>query len=305
MIEKLFPRLLNNSSDSRVRKGTEMSDALNVQVGGESEGSQTTGDLGVLKPINGNTVVGDYVFPSSSSKRVIGKAEDGQQNRVYFFVYSSNANEQGVYVYDNATATVDEVFTHPQFNFQPNGFVKGDVIHLNNQTDVDADERTLLYFTDNVNEPRKLDVERVQQLNVGPYNQYDFADLITACPRTPIPPLRLFSLTTLTLRSTTSRGLTGFSSRIRTSTTVARRVRCLPTATSPSPRATSTRATSRCLASTLTTYAPSPSLSMGTPRRLRRSGSLLGTGTVGTSTSSTTSLLTSLRIRRTSSATRR
>ena len=194
MIEKLFPRLLNNSSDSRVRKGTEMSDALNVQVGGESEGSQTTGDLGVLKPINGNTVVGDYVFPSSSSKRVIGKAEDGQQNRVYFFVYSSNANEQGVYVYDNTTATVDEVFTHPQFNFQPNGFVKGDVIHLNNQTDVDADERTLLYFTDNVNEPRKLDVERVQQLNVGPYNQYDFADLITACPRTPIlPPTFAFS----------------------------------------------------------------------------------------------------------------
>lgn len=194
MIEKLFPRLLNNSSDSRVRKGTEMSDALNVQVGGESEGSQTTGDLGVLKPINGNTVVGDYVFPSSSSKRVIGKAEDGQQNRVYFFVYSSNANEQGVYVYDNITATVDEVFTHPQFNFQPNGFVKGDVIHLNNQTDVDADERTLLYFTDNVNEPRKLDVERVQQLNVGPYNQYDFADLITACPRTPVlPPTFAFS----------------------------------------------------------------------------------------------------------------
>ena len=194
MIEKLFPRLLNNSSDSRVRKGTEMSDALNVQVGGESEGSQTTGDLGVLKPINGNVPVEGSVIGVDSTKRVIGKAEDGQQNKAYLFVYSDNAEEQGVYVYDNLQSTVSQVFTSPYFNFQSNGFVKGDVIHLNNQTDVDAEERTLLYFTDNVNEPRKLDVERVQQLDVDPYNQYDFADLITACPRTPVlPPTFAFS----------------------------------------------------------------------------------------------------------------
>ncbi len=195
MIEKLFPRLLNNSSDSRVRKATEMSDALNVQVGGESEGSQTTGDLGVLKPINGNTAVGDYIFPTASQKRVIGKAEDPQQNKIYFFVYSATAAEQGVYVYDNINDTVTKVFANQQFNFQPNGFVKGDVVHLNNQTNVDAEERTLLYFTDNVNEPRKLDVDRALQNTFNGYNQYDFADLITACPRTPLPaPTFTFSL---------------------------------------------------------------------------------------------------------------
>lgn len=194
MIEKLFPRLLNNSSDSRVRKATEMSDALNVQVGGESAGGESTGDLGVLKPINGNTPVEDSFIGTGSSKRIIGKAEDGQQNKVYYFVYSSVATEQGVYVYDNLQGTVNQVFTSPYFNFQSNGFVKGDVVHLNNQTDVDAEERTLLYFTDNVNEPRKLDVDRALENSFNDYNQYDFADLITACPRTPIlPPTFSFS----------------------------------------------------------------------------------------------------------------
>jgi len=188
MIEKLFPRLLNNSSDSRVRKATEMSDALNVQVGGESAGGDSTGDMGVLKPINGNNPVEDSFIGTNSTKRVIGKAEDSQQNRVYYFVYSSNAEEQGVYVYDNVQRTVNEVFTSEYFNFQSNGFVKGDVVHLNNQTDVDAEERTVLYFTDNVNEPRKLDVDRALEDSFVSYNQYDFADFITACPRTPVPP---------------------------------------------------------------------------------------------------------------------
>ena len=194
MIEKLFPRLLNNSSDSRVRKATEMSDALNVQVGGESAGSESTGDLGVLKPINGNNPVLGSEIGLASDKRVIGKAEDGQQNKVYYFVYSSEATEQGVYVYDNVQGTVNQVFTSSYFNFQSNGFVKGDVVHLNNQTDVDAEERTLLYFTDNVNEPRKLDVDRALENSFADYNQYDFADLITACPRTPVlPPTFSFS----------------------------------------------------------------------------------------------------------------
>ena len=194
MIEKLFPRLLNNSSDSRVRKATEMSDALNVQVGGESAGGESTGDLGVLKPINGNTPVENSFIGTGSSKRIIGKAEDGQQNKVYYFVYSSVAEEQGVYVYDNIQGTANQVFTSPYFNFQSNGFVKGDVVHLNNQTDVDAEERTLLYFTDNVNEPRKLDVDRALENSFNDYNQYDFADLITACPRTPVlPPTFSFS----------------------------------------------------------------------------------------------------------------
>ena len=194
MIEKLFPRLLNNSSDSRVRKATEMSDALNVQVGGESAGSESTGDLGVLKPINGNNPIVGSEIGLASDKRVIGKAEDAQQNKVYYFVYSSEATEQGVYVYDNVQGTVNQVFTSAYFNFQSNGFVKGDVVHLNNQTDVDAEERTLLYFTDNVNEPRKLDVDRALENSFNDYNQYDFADLITACPRTPIlPPTFSFS----------------------------------------------------------------------------------------------------------------
>ncbi len=39
MIEKKFPRKLNSSVDSRLRKGDEMIDAMNVQAGGDAVGA--------------------------------------------------------------------------------------------------------------------------------------------------------------------------------------------------------------------------------------------------------------------------
>ena len=192
MIDKRLPRSLNNSADSRIRGVDEMTDALNILVTGESsfgsaDGS-VSGDAGVIKPINGNQVAAvlEEYFQQDIVKTVIGSVNDQKYGFVYFFVFSEDATEMGVYRVNDGL-NVQRVFVSPYFNFQSDGFVKADVVHLNAQN-VDENERTILYFTDNVNEPRKLDVNRALDGAYANYEQNDILDAICACPRTPVQP---------------------------------------------------------------------------------------------------------------------
>ncbi len=92
-------------------------------------------------------------------------------------MWCSNKAEEGIYSYDSALDSVFPVYTSTYFNFDQNSFVKGDVVHLNDQ-DVEDDEKSYLYFTDNRNEPRKIDVSRIATDQTD-YNQYDLVDFIT------------------------------------------------------------------------------------------------------------------------------
>ena len=188
-IEKKFPRKLNNSVDSRLRKGNEMSQAMNVQTGGDTVSNDEGGDAGVLKPANGNTAVASTQtgIPQDIERKVIGKVEDQKYRRVYLFVWASNKAYEGVYIYDADNDQTSPVYLSTYFNFDQNGFVKGDVIHLTDQA-VEGDEKTYLYFTDNVNEPRRIDLSRVAE-DQGEYTQYDLVDFMTACPVTPQKPI--------------------------------------------------------------------------------------------------------------------
>lgn len=187
-IEKKFPRKLNNSVDSRLRKGDEMIDALNVQIGGDSDGADQGGNLGVVKPVNGNVQTESLAqFENTENRKVIGKVQDQKYRRIYLFVWCSNKFREGVYVYDANTDQVRALYLSPYFNFDQNGFVKGDVVHLTDQA-VEGDEKTYLYFTDNINEPRRVDVSRVN-VNQEEYGGFDYVDFITACPTSPQKPI--------------------------------------------------------------------------------------------------------------------
>ena len=198
MIDKRLPRSLNNSADSRIRGVDEMTDALNILVTGESGAGADggiTGDSGVVKPVNGNIVAPNVedLFNPNYEKVVIGSVEDSKYGYVYFFLFSELASEMGVYR-TTPGLNVERVYSSAYFNFQSDGFVKADITHLNSQN-VDEPERTILYFTDNVNEPRKLDVNRVMAAGFGAgYDQYDIVDTICACPRHPaLPPTAAFN----------------------------------------------------------------------------------------------------------------
>jgi len=249
MINKLFPRKLNRSLDSKLRKPEDMIDAINVVIGDEfsQEGdgaNSSVGNVGVLKPVVSNRGISNNTeldqLPANRNVKIIGSVTDDQVGVIYFFVWCDFAPAQGVYAYDqygvlpgSQGECVRKVFTHPQFNFPQNGFVKGDVVHTGDGfsykapdftpdiLDYDADRASIIYFTDNVNEPRRLNVFKAMTeqaygfgadssgnvVTLPPYNVYDFADFITACPKTPVHPI------TFEFQSDPSRSVSDFENR--------------------------------------------------------------------------------------------
>lgn len=201
MIEKLLPRVLNSSSDNRLKKKTEMNDAYNIVVTEDFDdfnGSTSTGNEGVLKPVKGNApqaAIPENTFNTDDRRRVLGSVSDARTGVVYFFVFSELAGEHGVYAYDTTNYfgsgeyVYVPIYTTSEFNFQQDSVVQGDIVHVAGEA---GDSRPVLYFTDNVNEPRKLDVLRARE-GVGYFaNSVHEKDFITACPKAPMHPVEFY-----------------------------------------------------------------------------------------------------------------
>jgi hypothetical protein len=192
MIDKIQPRKLDKDTDQKLVQKTAMVDALNVYIDERLSGSE--GDAGVIKPIlgtdsvlyasndanlfvdeEGEPIVTDEeagtVAPVTTGFRVLGSVVDNTTDIVYFFVWSDNADEQGVYAYDSQGSlgsganVIHKIFAHKILNFQPQSFISADVIHKTpgstspiGATLFGIENDAILYFTDGVNEPRKIDV---------------------------------------------------------------------------------------------------------------------------------------------------
>ena len=228
MIDKITPRTLDKSSDYRLVSKTSMIDALNVYITDDGDGPE--GNVGTLKNIRGNSSV-DYAteadYPSASEDsvlKVIGSVTDSKTKICYFFVWSQVAADHGIWAYDKygklPTSKTDaagvpnslrKIFTSNQFNFPEHGFVKGDVVYTNTTEfqkhdairnyleeneglNIDFEKDALLYFTDNVNEPRKVNIyrallEKNDALAGSEYtngNELELTDFICACPKVPL-----------------------------------------------------------------------------------------------------------------------
>lgn len=152
-IEKLVPQYLNKDEDERLVKPFEMTDALNVRVSHETDGTQ-----GIIKNVEGNTAVqpadaGTDSIPSTGDNRVIGVVPCEAGKCMYFFLYNSSDNH-GIYRYDSVTDRYEKLYEDAVLNFQRDAFVKGDVV-------INQHQEHLLYFTDNRNEPRKLNATKL------------------------------------------------------------------------------------------------------------------------------------------------
>ena len=202
-IDQLIPRQLTPDADSKLVRKTSFLDALNIYSGDYEEGNQ-----GILKNILGNKkVLNSNSLPDDA--RVIGKVEDIRTGLIYFFVYSETAASQGIWVYDvegvlpNAGPdSINVVYKSAVFNFPQNGLVKGDVVYTNavrtfsEDLGPDFEKDAIIYFTDGVNEPRKINAYRAYSstndslihggslsLQADLLNEQDF---ITACTKTPL-----------------------------------------------------------------------------------------------------------------------
>lgn len=164
-IDKIIPRFLVSDEDERLLKEGAMTDALNVTISEDGDGTE-----GVLKNVRGTeaaTAISGSELTDGDAVTVIGQVSDPQRGFIYFFVADdSGDSEHAIYQYNTKSVENDglavnkyrKVFKNSWLDFQPGGFVKADV--LNGAFQQDGVIQTILYFTDNYNAPRKINVDR-------------------------------------------------------------------------------------------------------------------------------------------------
>lgn len=190
-IDKTIPNRLQADADQRLLRpeAGEMLDALNVTTA--ENGPNSTG---VIKNTKGTVVVN----PSTIEDRipdglednctVIGSVPDSQRGFIYWFVaHLSDDSESVIYQHDPSLNTYRVVFKGSFLNFSASSFVKADVVNAAFQQN--GVIQSVLYFTDNVNPPRKINVDRAI---AGDYddlsnNELDYAlNAIKAAPNQPL-----------------------------------------------------------------------------------------------------------------------
>lgn len=179
-IDKIIPRQLNKDEDYLLVKSTEMVDALNIRVSEDDDGNR-----GVLKNIKGNTEItlsGDDVLPSGTN-RVVGTCSFNQKDLIFFFVWNSN-DDHCIYQIDTS-GTATKVLTGSYLQLESTSVIHSSAIE-------DGNNEILLYFTDGVNEIKKVNITKALDSGITyPAGANDTEKLleITLAKQPPLEPL--------------------------------------------------------------------------------------------------------------------
>jgi hypothetical protein len=169
-IDKIKLRALAKDKDERLFAEGDMLDAKNITV--STEGESTSGVVkNVKSTVPGTAATTADQIPDENA-RVIGSISDHSRGKVYFFVWSFKASNHGIYQYDTDTDTYKVVLRSSVFNFPKLGFVKADLI--NGDFQKTGSTQTIVYFTDNDNPPRKINVDRAIS---GDFSEYSVLKL--------------------------------------------------------------------------------------------------------------------------------
>jgi len=186
-IDKIIPRFLVSDEDERLLEEGAMTNAFNVSVSEDGNGTS-----GVIKNVRGTDhadAVSGSELTNDNDLKVIGQVSDSQKDFIYFFVAdnTSASDEDAIYQYNTLTDEYKIVFKSDWFDFDPEGFVKADVVNADFQQD--GEIQTILYFTDNNNQPRKINVERALAGDFDGYSnlQLDYALSAIKAPLTENP----------------------------------------------------------------------------------------------------------------------
>ena len=172
---------MNKSVDERLVPNGEYIDALNIRMG-STEGSE----IGVLENSKGNTQLTTLEYNGealSANARCIGAFDDGANETMYWFIHDSTfpfgQQNEGkldmVVSYNvNTTAVVYHLISindgggvNTTLNFNPEYLITG----VNKVED-------LLFFTDNFNQPREINVKRGYSQPVAGVDGFDYDDIL-------------------------------------------------------------------------------------------------------------------------------
>jgi len=180
---------MNQDLDSRIIPNGEYREAVNLQV------SRSEGDtVGEFENVLGNI----EILNTGGAKEIIGYFADETNNIMYLFATdfddptglqrATNANKCSIYSYNVSTSTLTTL-------------VEGFFLNLNKSfriTGINLVE-TLLFWTDNLNQPRKINVALANPTNVATPTHYKTEDQISVAKYYPFETIQVMERNRKTL----------------------------------------------------------------------------------------------------------
>lgn len=154
---------MNKSSDERLLQPGEYIDAVNVRISSDEDG-----EAGSVENAKGNQKISSLTYlaqPLGSDAVCIGVYEDGANETIYWFVTSS-AVDMIVSYNTESDSIVYHVVSTNVLNFSPDYLING----INLVGD-------LLFFTDNFNQPRRINVKESYPKPLGAVDQITEDDI--------------------------------------------------------------------------------------------------------------------------------
>jgi len=177
---------MNKDRDDRLLQANEYRNAMNAQVS-RSEGA----NVGALENVLGNSLISDFrVLTGGGNVVSIGYCSDEINNRVFIFLTDNNnstlsyntAQKNSIVVYNTVTESSSILVSGAFLNFSTAFPITG----VNILED-------LLYFTDNRNQPRVINVTLAESNFVALNNQYyTIEDQISVAKYNPYQSIQLY-----------------------------------------------------------------------------------------------------------------
>ena len=137
---------MNKSLDDRLLPQGEYRDALNIQVTKNDDGGDS--NVGVIHNIKGNSLAYDNTLGLSSSYKVIGSFFDDKNNTIYWFV-TNGITSHRIYKWSEGDSAPTIIVSGSYLKFSKENKITGINILEN-----------FLFWTDNINQPRKIDLNK-------------------------------------------------------------------------------------------------------------------------------------------------
>ena len=155
MIQKITPKKFVSDKDERLVAANEMILAENVTISERTDGSAS-----ILKTMKGTVEIAKASGEDTpaSTWKVVGSVSDDQRSRVYLFVNDTADASNDRIVMSEGGGDWVTVFKSSYLAFNEDYPVKADIINKSFQQD--GNLQSVLYFTDNNNPPRKINVDR-------------------------------------------------------------------------------------------------------------------------------------------------
>lgn len=169
LIKSFIQGIMNKDLDERLIPDGQYRDALNIEVSA-SEGA----GVGALENIKGNTNASNQTFIGTA--KTIGAIADEANNNIYWFVTDSDFDY--VLKYSEVTTVTTTLLKDTKGTV-----LKFDANYLITGVNIIDD---LLFWTDNLNPPRRLNVKKYYAPNIGPLFDSFYEDDISVIVKPPV-----------------------------------------------------------------------------------------------------------------------